>query len=114
MIEVRVDRSATMRKANVSRPVGDGLYGGRPQERPVFSHTIARQNQESQEEIEVRKLIASTSDVSATATVGSVRTGSLRTSEGDPGEKRVLEGLRRKRLEDSCSATAAYYCEPTG
>jgi hypothetical protein len=39
LIEVRVDRSATMTKASVSTPFGEGLNGGRPQEQPVFNYT---------------------------------------------------------------------------
>jgi hypothetical protein len=40
LIEVRVDRSATMRKVRGSRPFGEGLDAGSPQERPVFDQTI--------------------------------------------------------------------------
>jgi hypothetical protein len=52
LIEVQVDRSATTRKAKVSRPFGEGLYGGRAQAPPMFNHTITRQPEQSQDGIE--------------------------------------------------------------
>lgn len=52
LIEVRIDRSATMGTTNVSRRFGGGLDGGRPKERSVFNHTITSQHQESQDGIE--------------------------------------------------------------
>src|SRR5580704_10929930 len=49
LIEVRVDRSATMRKVRGSRPFGEGLNAGSRQERPMFDQTIrSQQHQESQ------------------------------------------------------------------